>query len=166
MMTTKLLRTRPLRAVVRLGVVALVCVTLSGCLTLTTNTNKIHTYQDIFNNWRVEVYFRRAATNDIVDGLHYGHHGGNARKTLAVMDDYRTSAGFRNALEGTVMVLSDISFFFDRVQAEDFAESAAQTRNNTNCIVMHRVWISAGDRHNWTERNAGGHCDIGSHFKL
>ena len=105
------------------------------------------------------VFFKKKATDQVVDGLHYGYHHGDERATLTDMLHWVKSRTITGKLAEVGFALSDFDYFFDPDNDDDFGEAAARTRGRTRCLDMHRNLSPWGDRHNWTYReDADRYC--------
>lgn len=150
-------RTHPL--VVRAVALFAAVVLLSGCWVYGTPQNTVVTGNIAY------VYYKKVATDNVVDALHYTVNGGNARKTLSFMLDMAMTQLFKNRLAQVGFYLSDFDYFFDRANDSDFGEAASRTRGNIRCLVMHRNVNPFGDRHNWTYReDSDRYCTYGKGY--
>ena len=148
-----------IKASMRAAWVVAFALVMSSCWTYTTGTNKVVTGNLAY------VYFRRVATDNVVDQLHYGLHRGDPRDTLPAMEAFAMSSLFRNRLASVGFSVSGFRYFFHRDNEGDFAEAAWRVNGTRRCLVMHRNVNPWGDRHNWTYRNASdGHCTHGQGF--
>lgn len=136
----------------------------TGCFRYSTDQNTIVTGNLAY------VYFRKIATDQVVDALHYQLNSGNERTTLSQMLTWTKSKLFKSRLAAVGFYLSDFDYFFDPDNDADFEEAAANVHNNSRCLVMHRnlnflPWPAETDRHNWTFREGTDrYCTAGKGY--
>lgn len=159
--------TRRIRTVALVVALTLVA---SGCWVYTSAQNSV-----VLGNIAY-FYYKKLATNDVVDLLHYGFNQGDADDTLAFMAGMAKSELVKSRLVATGFLLADFDYFFHPDNANDFATAADDTHEfafctsgydprapshasssrascpNDRCLVMHRNANPLGDRHNWTYR--------------
>ena len=135
------------------------CLLLTSCFSFSTDTNTVVAGNIAY------VYFKKVATDQVVDILHYQINGANERKTLSAMLTWIRSNLITSKLGQVGFAISDFDYFFDPDNDTDFGSAAADVRHTPRCLVMHRNLNPIGDRHNWTFReDADRYCVNGKGY--
>lgn len=149
-------RTRHIRSV---ACALVLTFTLSSCWAFSSDTNTVYGGNGIY------FLYKKRATDNIVDTLHYGLNRGDERDTLSFMLDMVKSKYIKGKLAEFAFALSDFDYFFNSVNDPDFETAASDTHNNSRCLMMHRNPASLEDRHNWTYRvDADRYCIPGKGY--